>query len=83
MLIHTNIFILRMTESYPRDIVAVRKIKSKQPIHASNQNAVFEINPGHVKRPFQEPRHGTYSSLALPDQYLPTFLPGMPSIMSA
>ena len=55
-------------------VVVVRKIKSNQPIHASNQNAVFEINPGHFKRPFQEPRHGTDSSLALPDQYLPTFL---------
>ena len=54
--------------------VAVRKMKSNQPIHASNQNAMFEINPGHFKRPFQEPRHGTDSSLALPDQYLPTFL---------
>ena len=64
-------------------LVAVRKMKSNQPIHASNQNAVFEINPGHFKRPFQEPRHGTDSSLALPDQYLPTFLPRMPSIMSA
>ena len=42
--------------------------------HASNQNAVFEINPGHFKRPFQEPRHGTDSSLAVSDQYLPTFL---------
>ena len=49
-------------------------MKSNQPIHASNQNAVFEINPGHFKRPFQEPCHGTDSSLALPDQYLPTFL---------
>ena len=55
-------------------VVAVRKMKSNQPIHASNQNAVFEINPGHFKRPFQEPHHGTDSSLALPDQYLPTFL---------
>ena len=36
-------------------------------------NAVFEINPGHFKRPFQESRHGTDSSLALPDQYLPSF----------
>ena len=54
--------------------VAVRKIKSNQPIHASDQNAVFEINPGHFKRPFQEHRQGTDSSLALPDQYLPTFL---------
>ena len=43
-------------------VVAVRKVKSNQLIHASNKNAVFEINPGHVKRPFQEPRHGTYSS---------------------
>ena len=34
-------------------LVAVRKMKSNQPIHASNQNAVFEINPGHFKRPFQ------------------------------
>ena len=57
-------------------------MKSNQSIHASNQNAVFEINPGHFKRPFQEPRHGTDSSLALPDQYLPTFLQGMPSITS-
>ena len=55
-------------------VVAVRKIKSNQPIHASNQNAVFEINPGHFKRPFQEPRDGTDSSLAIPDEYLPTFL---------
>ena len=54
--------------------VAVRKTKSNHSIHASNQNAVFEINPGHFKRPFQEPRHGTDSSLALPDHYLPTFL---------
>ena len=57
-------------------VIAVRKIKSNQPIHASNQNAVFEINPGHFKRPFQEPRHGSDSSLALSDQYLPTFLRG-------
>ena len=55
-------------------VVAVRKIKSNQPIHASNQNAVFEINPGHLKRSFQEHRQGTISSLALADQYLPTFL---------
>ena len=54
-------------------IVAVRKMKSNQPIHASNQTAVFEINLGYFKRPFQEPSHGTDSSLALPDQYLPTF----------
>ena len=47
---------------------------SNQPIHASNQNAMFEINPGHFKRPFQEHRRGTDSSLAVPDQYLPTFL---------
>ena len=59
------------------------KKKSNQPIHASNQNAVFEINPGHFKRPFQEHRQGTDSSLALPDQYLPTFLWRMPSITSA
>ena len=53
-------------------VVAVGKIKSNQPIQgSSNQNAVFEINPGHFMRPFQEPRHGTDSSLALPDQYLP------------
>ena len=43
-------------------------------VQSTNTNAVFEINPGHFKRPFQEPRHGTDSSLALPDQYLPTFL---------
>ena len=55
-------------------VLAVRKIKSNQPIHASIQKAVFEINPGHFKRPFQEPHHGTDSNLALPDQYLPTFL---------
>ena len=56
-------------------VLAVRKMKSNQPIHASNHNAVFEINPGRFKRPFQAPRHETDSSLALPDQYLPTFLP--------
>ena len=55
-------------------VVAVRKIRSNQPIHASIQKSVFEINPGHLKRPFQEPRHGTYSSFTHPDQYLPTFL---------
>ena len=54
--------------------VAVKKLKSNQPIHASNQNAVFEINPGHFKRPFQEHRQGTDSSLALSGQYLPIFL---------
>ena len=54
--------------------VAVRKLKSNQPIHASNQNAVFEINPGHFKRPFQEHRQGTDSSLVLPGQYLPISL---------
>ena len=47
-------------------------MKSNQPIHASNQITVFEINPGHFKRPFQEPRHGTDSSLALADPYLRT-----------
>ena len=36
--------------------------EANQPIHASIQNAVFEINPGHFKRPFQEPLHGTDSS---------------------
>ena len=48
-------------------VIEVRKMNSNQPIHASNQNAVFEINPGHFKRPFQEPRHGTDSSLVLPN----------------
>ena len=55
-------------------VVAVRKMKPNQPIHRSNQNAVFEINPGYFKRPFPEPHHGTQSSLALPDQYLPKFV---------
>ena len=53
--------------------VAVMKINSNQPIHANNQNAVFEINPEQFKRPFQEPHHGTDSCLVLPDQYLSTF----------
>ena len=64
-------------------VVAVSEIKSNQPIYASNQIGVFEINPGHFKRPFQEPRDGTDISLALPDQYLMTFLRSMPSIKSA